>query len=116
MQRLTEEASPVATVGATLSGAGGTGCKGGTLNCWCVPGGGRKWGLCWVPCQLLNPLAQSLATWEENVYFPPFSASLFWVLFFFYSFFFKATIFIPHVQQVTVLQAALALLGWRGAH
>lgn len=101
VQRLTEEAPPVATVGATLSGAGGTGRKGGTLNCWGVPGGGRMWGLCWVPHRLLNLLAQNLATWEENVYFfPPSQHHYFGFCSFFFNFFFP-TIFIPHVQ-VTV--------------
>lgn len=99
MQRLTEEAPPAAAVGATLSGAGGTGRKGGTLNCWGVPGGGRKWGLRWAPCQLLNPLAQNLATWEENVYFFPPSQHHYLGFILFYCFIFlKPPSLIPHVQ------------------
>lgn len=119
VQRLTEEASPVATVGATLSGAGGTGRKGGTLNCWGVPGGGRKWGLCWVPCRLLNPLAQNLATWEENVYFFSPSQHHYFgfcsFLFFFFFFFFKPPSLYPPCSSNCVLQAALALLGCEGS-
>lgn len=88
---------------ATLSGAGGTGRKGGTLNCWGVPGGGRMWGLCWVPHRLLNLLAQNLATWEENVYFfPPSQHHYFGFCSFFILF---------SCPSNCVLQAALALLG-----
>lgn len=89
VQRLTEEAPPAAAVGAKLLGAGGTGRKGGTLNCWGVPGGGRTWGLRWVPRRLLNPLAQNLATWEENVYFfPPLLSITILGFVLFYSFIF----------------------------
>lgn len=114
VQRLTEEASPVATVGATLSGAGGTGRKGGTLNCWGVPGGGRKWGLCWVPRRLLNPLAQNLATWEENVYFfSPSQHHYFGFCSFLFLFFFLSHHLYPPCSSNCVLQAALALC-WDG--
>lgn len=93
VQRLTEEAPPAAAaaVGATLSGAGGTGRKGGTLNCWGVPGGGRKWGLYWAPCRLPNLLAQNLATWEENVYFFPLLSITILGFVLFYSFIFLKT-------------------------
>lgn len=101
VQRLTEEAPLVATVGVTLSGAGGTGCKGGTLNCWDVLGGGRKWGLCWVPHRLLNKLTQNLVPWEENVYiFPLFSITILGFVLF-YPFYFLLHHLHPHVQ-VTV--------------
>lgn len=121
VQRLTEEASPVATVGATLSGAGGTGRKGGTLNCWGVPGGGRKWGLCWVPCRLLNPLAQNLATWEENVYFfSPSQHHYFgfcsFLFFFFFFFFLSHHLYIPHVQVIACCRRPWLCWDVRGAH
>lgn len=52
---------------------------------------------------------------RKCLFFPPSQHHYFGFCSFFILYFFKATIFIPHVQ-VTVLQAALALLGWRGAH
>lgn len=117
VQRLTEEASPVATVGATLSGAGGTGRKGGTLNCWGVPGGGRKWGLCWVPRRLLNPArSKSGHLGRKCLFFSPSQHHYFGFCSFFYFYFFfflSHHLYIPHVQVIACCRRPL--LGCEGS-